>query len=255
MRRAAALLLALALSPGPAIADDDAPEPPRATFALSLDEVEINTGFHGAELLIFGAPAGGTPGDYDVVITVTGPPGRATLRQKEQVAGIWLFTGEAEFAWMPSFYTVASSGPLDEIVDPVENLRHGIAPSTYIPAPTGLGTEEETQLYIDAMHRITADSHRITLEEGIVELTEGVLFEARIPLPVSLVPGTYDVRVFLLKDGLVLSRSDVDLPVRKSSVQRLIYRAAQDYGLLYGIAASLIALLAGWLAAVIFNRR
>ncbi|WP_353936181.1 TIGR02186 family protein [uncultured Salipiger sp.] len=62
-------------------------------------------------------------------------------------------------------------------------------------------------------------------------------------------------RVFLLKDGMMLSRSDVDLPVRKSPVQRLIHRAAQDYGLLYGIAAALIALLAGWRAAVVFNRR
>jgi len=53
----------------------------------------------------------------------------------------------------------------------------------------------------------------------------------------------------------MLSRSDVDLPVRKSPVQRLIHRAAQDYGLLYGIAAALIALLAGWLAAVVFNQR
>ncbi|MCA0847967.1 TIGR02186 family protein [Salipiger thiooxidans] len=105
------------------------------------------------------------------------------------------------------------------------------------------------------MHRITADSHRIALGEGIVELTEGVLFEARIPLPVSLVSGTCDVRLFLLKDGMLLSRSDVDLSVRKSPVQRLIYRAAQDDGLLYGIAAALIALLAGWLAAVVLNRR
>ncbi|MBR9839238.1 MAG: hypothetical protein GYB50_15280 [Rhodobacteraceae bacterium] len=241
----------MALSPAPVIAADEAPEPPRATFALSLDEVEINTGFQGAELLIFGAPTGGTPGDY-VVITVTGPPSRATLRQKERVAGIWLFTGEAEFDWMPSFYTVASSGPLDEIVEPVETLRHGIAPGTSIPAPTGLGSAEEIRLYIDALHRITADSHRIALGEGIVELTEGVLFEAPILLPVSLVPGTCDVPVFLLKDGLVLSRPDVDLPVRKSSAQRLIYRAAQDDGLLYRIAATP---LAGWLAAVVFNRR
>jgi hypothetical protein len=43
------------------------------------------------------------------------------------------------------------------------------------------------------LHRITADSHRITPGEGIVKLIEGVLFEARIPLPVSLVPGTCDV--------------------------------------------------------------
>jgi hypothetical protein len=78
---------------------------------------------------------------------------------------------------------------------------------------------------------------------------------ARIPLPVSLVSGTCDVRLFLLKDGMLLSRSDVDLSVRKSPVQRLIYRAAQDDGLLYGIAAALIALLAGWLAAVVFNQR
>ncbi|MBN8189097.1 TIGR02186 family protein [Salipiger thiooxidans] len=155
---------------------------------------------------------------------------------------------------MPSFYTVASSGPLDEIVEPVETLRHGIAPGTSIPAPTGLGSAEEIRLYIDALHRITADSHRIALGEGIVELTEGVLFEAPILLPVSLVPGTCDVPVFLLKDGLVLSRPDVDLPVRKSSAQRLIYRAAQGYGLLYGIATALIAPLAGWLAAMVFNR-
>lgn len=52
----------------------------------------------------------------------------------------------------------------------------------------------------------------------------------------------------------MLSRSDVDLPVPKSPVQRLIYRAAQDYGLLNRIAAALFAVITSWRAAVVLNR-
>lgn len=223
-------------------------------FGMSLNEVRINTRFNGSELLFFGSTQAGHPGTYDAIITISGPPGRATVRRKERVSGIWAYTESAEFAWLPSFYTVASSAPLSDIIDPVEDLRYGISLSALIPPPSetdDLGARAE---FVEAMLRLSAASGRVTVHESDVIWQDGVLFSARVDLPVSLVPGNYHVRVFLLEEGRVVARAVAELPVHKVTAQKALYVAAQQYGLLYGIASVAIAMIAGWLASVIFRR-
>lgn len=224
------------------------------TFGMSLDEVRINTRFNGSELLLFGTTPSGFPADYDAVVTISGPPGRATVRRKDRVSGIWAYTEGAEFAWLPSFYTIASNAPLEQILDPVEDLRYGISLAARIPPPAETEDLEARADFTEAMLRLSARSGRLTVHEDSVLWQDGTLFSTRVQLPVSLVPGDYRVGVFLLDDGRVVARDEATLPVHKVTMQKAIYVAAQQYGLLYGLASVAIAIFAGWLASVIFRR-
>ncbi|MFZ8952070.1 MAG: TIGR02186 family protein, partial [Alphaproteobacteria bacterium] len=53
---------------------------------LSSHEIEINAGFDGAELLLFGHE-GNTE---DILVIVKGPEFSTTVRRKERVGGIWV---------------------------------------------------------------------------------------------------------------------------------------------------------------------
>src|SRR5262249_56645386 len=95
---------------------------------LTSHLIAITTGFTGASVVLFGA----TDSPGDVVVAVRGPDREFTVRRKSRVAGIWVNTKEMTFVRVPSFYAVAASRPIGEILPPataafyrlgVENLK------------------------------------------------------------------------------------------------------------------------------------
>jgi uncharacterized protein (TIGR02186 family) len=81
---------------------------------LTSHLIAISTGFTGASVVLFGA----TDGPGDVAVVVRGPDHDVTVRRKSRIAGIWVNTRELSFSNVPSFYSVAASRPLNEIVSP-----------------------------------------------------------------------------------------------------------------------------------------
>ena len=69
---------------------------------LSSDSISINTGFNGAELLLFGSFDGLE--DDDLVISVEGPKADTIIYKKEYVSGIWINRENVTFENVPSFY-------------------------------------------------------------------------------------------------------------------------------------------------------
>src|ERR1700759_1831364 len=88
---------------------------PEALVAdLTSHLIAITTGFTGASVVLFGA----TDGPGDVIVAVRGPEREMTVRCKSRVAGISVNTQQVTFANLPSFYAVAASRPVDDIVLP-----------------------------------------------------------------------------------------------------------------------------------------
>src|SRR5260370_31389551 len=92
---------------------------------LTSHLIAITTGFTGASVVLFGA----TDGPGDVVVAVRGPEREMTVRRKTRIAGIWVNTQEVTFANAPSFYAVAESHAIEEILSPAAAAfyRLGIA--------------------------------------------------------------------------------------------------------------------------------
>src|SRR5205085_7442527 len=102
------LLFALALGASGAARADS------VVADLSSHIIGISTGFTGKAVVLFGA----TDGPGDIVAVVRGPEREATIWRKAKVAGIWVNAEAVTFANVPSFYAVAASRPLDEVVLP-----------------------------------------------------------------------------------------------------------------------------------------
>jgi hypothetical protein len=66
--------------------------------------------------------------------------------------------------------------------------------------------------------------------------------------------GTYTIQVYLVSDDVVIAAQSTPLFIAKSGVERELYDFANNQPFFYGIAAILVALFSGWLAATIFRK-
>lgn len=222
---------------------------------LSQDQVSITANFDGSEILIFGAVNRQAPppedSALDVIITVAGPDRPVIVRRKARRFGIWVNTEAAEVDAAPTFYAVASTQPLDDILTATEDLRHRITiPSAIRAVDLMVNNPGE---FSEAVLRIRQDEGLYAQLEGAVTLREATLFDTAIALPANLVEGDYATRIFLLRGGDVVSQYQTEISVRKVGLERIIYNLAHDRPLVYGVLSLTIAIFAGWAASAFFQ--
>lgn len=246
-----ALLLALALCLPPA-----APRAEEIVSGLSQSRVAITADFDGSEILIYGAVRREEPapqGPLDVIIAVKGPDTPLIIRRKERALGIWVNGDQVHVDAAPSFYAIATTGPLQDILSETDDLRHDISLRRAIRA-VGISAEAEgAPDFIEALMRLRRETGAYRLDEGSVELTSDTLFRTDVILPANLTEGAYEVRLFLARAGKVVAVQDRVIRVRKEGLERLIFTAAHERPLTYGLVSLALAALAGWAASALFR--
>lgn len=256
MIRVAALWLLLA-APAAAQSDTIGRDAEQIVAGLSQSAVSITASFVGSEILIYGAVKRESPAPttapLEVIITVEGPALPQIVRRKDRRYGIWINSAEVTINRAPSFYAVASTGPLARILSNTEDLRHKITIPRAIRA-VGIAAEAEgAPAFVDALLRIQTDAGLYNRAEGAVALTEATLFRADVALPANLIEGDYRVRIFLTRDGVVVDALERRIGVRKEGIERLFTRMAYEQPLAYGLLALIVAVVAGWGAAAAFR--
>ena len=170
---------------------------------LSQSRISISTNFDGSEILIFGAVKRETEiaeePPLEVIITVEGPSKPVAVRRKEKRFGIWVNTDSVEVDAAPSFYAVATSGPWNEVIKDVEDLRHKVS---ILRAIRSVGAEiAGSEDFTDALIRIREDETLYQTNIGSVEVSEQTLFSTSIQLPANLTEGDYKARFLLTRGG------------------------------------------------------
>lgn len=250
MRGLAVLSLIAALLAAPATGSEG------IVAGMSQNRVSITASFDGSEILIYGAVKRDAPapeGPMEVIITVEGPATPVTIRKKDRRAGIWVNTESVEVDAAPSFYAVATTGPLRSILTETEDLRHRISLPRVIRA-VGAATEAgDPSDFIEAMQRIRLNEGRYRVLQGGVEFTEQTLFRSDIVLPSNLTEGEYRVRIFLTREGRVVDAQDRVIGVRKEGLERFLFNMSREQPWAYGILSLVLAALAGWAASAGFR--
>ncbi|WP_373356008.1 TIGR02186 family protein [Pseudoroseicyclus sp. CXY001] len=246
-----ALLLVLLLAV-PATAPVAAQE--RLVFGLSQEEVAITATFDGDDLLIFGAIARESPLPADpaqVIVTISGPTRPVTVRHKERRFGIWVNTEHVLIDAAPSYYAVATSAPLEEVLTYTEDMRYGV---TLPHAIRSVGNQVLNSAdYTEALMRIRGRQGFYRMMEGEVDFAESTLFRTRMTLPANLTEGAYQARILLTRNGEVVDELHAQIPVFKVGLERWLYNLAQNFAPLYGLLALSLAAFAGWAASAAFS--
>ncbi len=225
---------------------------------VSQSRIEVRQGFTGADLLLYGAvidPAGaGNSTEYDIVVVVKGPAEPIRLREKDRIAGIWMNSGSSDFRSAPSFFAVASSAPVDEIVDPLTAAIYELGTEFIQLSPTGQIDPEVQDRFARGLveMRERAGLYKQT-NEG-VRISEKVLYQARIELPSNVITGEYTAETFAIANGRVLASATADIDVVKVGLEGQVVYAAQRLSLLYGLGAIVLSVTMGWLAGRLFSK-
>ena len=226
-------------------------------LGLSSDEVSITTRFDGDEILIFGAVKREAPipdgPPLEVIIAVTGPHEPLTVRRKARRSGIWINTDTVEVDSAPSFYAVATSGPLDEVLSQTEDQRYKITIERAIRSVGAPPDVTDAEAFSDAVIRIRTNASLYQQLENHVAVDQQTLFRTNIELPANLTEGDYATRIFLTRDGQVVSSTETSIDVRKVGLERFLYTLSRQQPLVYGLMSLAIAIFAGWSASTVFR--
>ena len=225
---------------------------------VSQSRVEVRQGFTGADLLLYGAvidPAGaGSRTQYDIVVVLKGPAEPIRLREKERIAGIWMNAGSTDFRSAPSFFAVASSRPIEEIVDPLTAAIYELGTEFIQLSPTGQIEPEEQARFVSGLVDVRQRAGLYNEDPDGVRISEGVLYQARIALPSNVTTGRYSAETFAIANGRVLTSAIADIEVVKVGLEGRVVHAAERWSLFYGLGAMLLSLGMGWFAGRIFAR-
>lgn len=268
-RPAVAALLALTgLLVGPTIAAAQVLTPKlpeivdseRIEIGMNTSQIAITPDFAGSDLAIFGAVVNADEllnsiGQYDIVVTLEGPRGDATVRRKERVFGIWVNRYSITFKQVPQSYTLSSTRRIEGEagVPPLDAQGIGIDHIPLIPTYFLVGGDR-LEDFRNAFRRIKQTTGLYQPDPGGVRFISSTLFQANLKLPANIPNGTHTVHAALFKSGKFVMEKTLPLRVVKTGLEQQIHDAAHQMPLLYGMASVLLALITGWGASVLFRR-
>lgn len=225
---------------------------------VSQRDIEIIYSFTGAELLLFGAilyPRGRAPErPADIAVVVKGPVEPIVLREKQKVASIWVNADSARFRSAPAFYAVASSRPLDQIVDERTAAIYELGINNLQLSPADADTPDEANRFERGLVEFRQRTGLYAEQPGAVLITDGVLYRARIRIPARVPVGTYTAETFLIQDGKVIAAAVRNITIRKGGFEQFVAEAAEENSLAYGVIAVALSVALGWSAGALFRR-
>jgi uncharacterized protein (TIGR02186 family) len=228
---------------------------------VSQRDIEIAYSFTGAELLLFGAilyPGGRAPSDgerpAEIVVVVKGPTESVIVREKEKVAGIWVNADQMRYRSVPSFYAIASSRPIAQLVDERTRAIYELGLESLQLSPASAASPDVQQRFDRGLAELRRRNGLFSEAPGAVEITDGVLYRARLTIPARVPVGRFTAETFLIRDGRVLAAAVRPIEIRKSGFERFVATSAENNAIPYGLVAVAVSLLFGWGAGVLWRR-
>jgi uncharacterized protein (TIGR02186 family) len=231
---------------------------PRLVPDVSQERIEIRYSFTGAELLLFGAilyPGGRAPAEgAEIAVVVKGPVQPLVVREKQQVAGIWMNVESARFRSAPAYYAVASSKPLSQLVDERTGAIYELGLRNLHLSPGSGNPTEVQRRFEDGLVDLMRRNQLYSEDPRGVQINQGVLYSARISIPARVPVGEYTAETFLIQNGRVIAGAARDVHIEKLGFERAVAEFADRWALAYGIVAVALSLLLGWGASMLFRR-
>jgi uncharacterized protein (TIGR02186 family) len=231
----------------------------RIVASLSSQVVQITSNFTGVELTLFGTVEDrqtAASGGYDIVVTVTGPRQSAVARQKTRFFGIWINAASRTFIDVPSYLAVLSTQPFERIAGADTLRREQIGTANILLRQVGPDVADVVgdNPFRQAFVRIKQERNLYSETTNGVTFLTPALYRSSIYIPAEAPLGDYVVNVKLFAGGAVIARTSSSFEILTVGFEHFIASAAINHGLAYGVATTMMAVMTGWLASVLFRR-
>jgi hypothetical protein len=217
------------------------------------DSIQIGTFFCGAQVKV----SAEIPNGSEAVIEVLGNNIEEQLFRKGRYWVIWMRVGEIDSEGAPCLYFAMSTNP--------ETLSQASA-----DAPWGYKALQKRVSFLGDVKgmrgaRIFEEFIKLKETEKLYGLFPGALkvsqasggrsvLKGAFTIPSRVAPGTYEVRLSVIRNGRLLQSKSAPLGVRMVSLPALLSSLANEYSALYGLVAVVIAICFGFLTGVMFKR-
>ena len=216
---------------------------------ISSNEINVDTEFKGAQILLFGAKndAG------DVVIAVRGPRKNFIISKKENLLGVW-FNGERiKFKNSYGFYSLFSTYNDGEMIQQDLNEYELGKNNIQFEIQNNLSPSKINEFRIQLVE-LLEQKNLYPISTKPIDFLDETLFKLIIDFPKNILLGTYIIEVYLINNGSVLSFQSIPVYVNQVGVSAKISNFALNQSVLYGLIAVFLAIFVGCLANYLFAR-
>jgi len=217
---------------------------------LSTYRIEIDSGFNGTRLFLFGARIE----NGDIIVVIRGPQKDYMVRKKHRIAGVWINRQSMKFSGVPDFYAVAASKPLESLRANSALNALGIGEEALLVPPRYGKDVGEYPQFAEAFRRQQRQQALYNASPAPIGFMAETLFKTEIAFPDRIPKGDYTAEIYLFDDGELIGMQTTPLHVSKSGFDAFVADLAHRSPTLYGFIAVLIALGAGWAAGRLFER-
>jgi len=216
---------------------------------ISSNEINIDTKFHGAQILLFGAK--GDAGN--IVIAVRGPKKNFIVTKKQKLLGVWYNGERVKFKDSYSFYSIFSTfNEQESVEDLLYELELG-GGNIKFKNSADITQSKKDEFEINFVEQLEKQKLYSTSPKKIDFLDE-TLFKVILNFPKNIVRGIYTVEIYLIQEGSLLSFQSIPIYVNQVGISAKILDFANQESFLYGLVAVAVALVIGWLANYLFAR-
>ncbi len=165
---------------------------------------------------------------------------------------MWVNAASSDFRSVPSYFAVASSKPIADIVDEKTAAIYEFGTAYIQLSPSGVIEPEEQARFKAGLVDLKTRQDLYKQDFQGVQISEQVLYQSRISLPSNVSTGTYTAETFAVRDGRVIASAQAEVEVRKVGFERLVARYSQEWSLVYGLLAVMLSVGMGWAAGRLF---
>ncbi|SPF50147.1 putative transmembrane protein [Syntrophobacter sp. SbD1] len=245
------LLLALGLLTVSNAAAQDA-----ARLTVEPAAISIGALYNGITL----TAAGSIPEDSEAIVRFIGATCDLHMKERGKVGGVvWMNLDSITFKGAPSVCLVSSAADFNGLEAnggvSVKLLRlSGLKGAIQVEANGG-GHENAVEEFL-----------KLKRKEGLYKELVGNIsyesavegqkrFRAQVPIPSRLAPGSYMVELAAVRNGEVVARAEQPVDAALVGFPAMLAALAFEHSALYGILATIIALLAGLAIGLIFQSK
>jgi len=223
------------------------------TLAAAPSKVEIGAQYNGLQMKITGT----VPSGSDVILRFTGAKGDLHLWEKGKVFGLlWMNVGKTTIANVPKVYIISTSRPFAELGPAAAQFSmQGLISSVEVKEQA---TTKEIDIEKELLLLKTKEGLFSESEQGVrlgEDKAGSRTFAAELAIPASLAPGSYNVEAVAVKDGEIVGTTETIVTSNLIGFPAWLSKLAFEKSLLYGIMATVIALVSGLAIGLVFQSK
>ena len=225
----------------------------QVTMQATPEVLNIGTTYNGTTLNITGT----VPAGSDVVVRMIGAESDLHMKQKGKALGLlWMNMDTYHFEGVPNLYLVGASKPMYELdaVGEAVSAEAALAKVKIEPQAEDHDTMIKELIELKESEGLY-QSDAMTFTMGKTNADGSQEFSAVVPVPSRLLTGPYTLETLAVKDGKILGSAKQEVKAELVSTPKFMSDLAFDHGTLYGVLASIIAILSGWFVGVVFRSK